>query len=116
PRARRRSWAARVQSSPAASAARETRDEQAIRSRRSDVAEDAGAPSAGRGRQVARRPEQREKTEEGEHQSLLGFPVEKQALERHHGSWSHAGREELDQSRIARAAARDYQLVGGPSG
>ncbi len=80
------------------------------------MAEHARAPSAGGGRQVARRPEQREKTEEGEHQSLLGFTVEKQGLERHHGSRGHAGREELDQAWIARAAARDHQLVGGPRG
>src|SRR5207302_864557 len=110
-RGRRRSWAARVRSSHAASAARETRDERATRSRRSDVAEHARAPSAGGGRQVARRPEQREKTEEGEHQSLLGFTVEKQGLERHHGSRGHAGREELDQAWIARAAAGSIRRV-----
>src|SRR5205814_5367100 len=100
----------------AASAARERRDEQATRSRRGDVAEHAGAAGAGRSRQVSRFPEDREKAKERKHQSLLGFPVEKEALEPHHGSRGHPGGEELDQSRIARAAARDHELVGGPSG
>src|SRR2546426_6827674 len=80
------------------------------------MAQHAGAAGAGRGRQVPRLPEDREKAEEREHQRLLGFAVEEQALERHHGSRGPPGSEELDQSRIAGAAARDHQLVGGPRG
>src|SRR5207249_4018878 len=76
----------------------------------------AGAAGAGRSRQVSRFPEDREKAKERKHQSLLGFPVEKEAFEPHHRSRGHPGGEQLDQSRIARAPARDHELVGRPSG